>query len=210
MPEALIWGASGGMGSALVRLLKANDWRIFAAARNETRIGPEADLTYRFDARAPHTIESIPVMIAPESDGLDLVAYTAGNLLAGTLDKLTPQEWLDVFDANTNGALWAARASLPLLKPGGHVFFIGAYINHLILPKMGAYAAAKAALEPMVSVLQKENRKQKFTLVRPGAVNTPFWANAPFSMPKDAKAPEVVAQAILARWQSGESGDLNL
>ncbi len=210
MLEALIWGASGGIGSALVTHLKARDWTIFAAARDESRIPPAADFTCRFDADAPHTIASIPAMIAPQSDGLDLMVYAAGALRSGLLDQTDAETFALVMNSNVTGAHLAAQASLPLMKPGGHLVFIGAYIEHLLLPRMGAYAAAKAALAPLVTVLQKENRKLKFTLLRPGPVDTPFWEHAPFKLPKDARTPQMIAETILARYESGESGELNL
>lgn len=211
MPEALIWGASGGMGQALVSYLKAQGWLVFAAARDERRIPAIADHTYRFKASAPHTIASIAPMIAPLSEGLDLMVYAVGTLRAAVLDDFTEEAWNAVFDSNFHGAQRATQASLPLMKKGAHLVFIGAYVDHLILPKMGAYAAAKAALEPWVSVLRKEQRNVKITLLRPGPVDTPFWANAPFRVPKDARSPEVVAEAIYQRWQSDSSGgDLNL
>jgi NAD(P)-dependent dehydrogenase (short-subunit alcohol dehydrogenase family) len=75
---------------------------------------------------------------------------------------------------------------------------------------MGAYAVAKAAIEPLVAVLRKENRKMRFTIVRPGAVDTDLWNNAPFKKPADVKTPQSVARAILDHYQSGEAGDLNL
>ena len=62
----------------------------------------------------------------------------------------------------------------------------------------------------MVDVMQKENRKVNFTLVRPGAVATDFWDNAPFKMPATAKLPEVVAQAIIEQYENGQHGDLEL
>ena len=75
---------------------------------------------------------------------------------------------------------------------------------------MGAYAAAKAGLEQVVNVLQKENPKVNLTLVKHGAVATRFWENAPFRMPSNTKSPEAVAQAILEWNQAGKRGILAL
>jgi NAD(P)-dependent dehydrogenase (short-subunit alcohol dehydrogenase family) len=210
MPEALIWGASGGIGSALVSTLKGHGWRVFAAARDETRIPAEADQTYQFEASAPQTISGIPPLIAPESDGLDLVVYAAGALRSRLLDRMPPDEGRLVLESNFTGAWLAAQSSIPLMKENSLMVFMGAYIDHLILPKMGLYAAAKAALDPLVAVLAKENRKLRFSIVRPGPVDTPFWEQAPFKLPKDAKPPSIVAEAIYAHWLSGQGGDLNL
>lgn len=209
MPEGLIWGASGGIGSALVTLLKEKGWRVFAAARDESRV-PRCDLVCPFDAASDYSFREAAMKIAYESSGIDLVVYAAGGLVAAPVADITRDGWNAVIESNLSGAVRAAQVSVPLMKEGGHLMFIGAYIDHLILPKFAAYAAAKAGLEPLIGILAKEHRKHKFTVVHPGAVATPFWNNAPFSPPKNAKQPIVVAEAILARWESGETGKLDL
>ncbi len=40
MPDALIWGASGGMGRALTEKLISRSWRVFAAARDTSGLPP--------------------------------------------------------------------------------------------------------------------------------------------------------------------------
>ena len=123
---------------------------------------------------------------------------------------MSPNAWSAVIDSNLNGAFLAISQTIHLIKDGGQATFIGAYIEHLILPKMGAYAVAKAGLEPMINVLQKENRKINFTLVKPGAVATDFWKSVPFRMPADAKSPDLVAQAIITQFKNGQRGILSL
>jgi NAD(P)-dependent dehydrogenase (short-subunit alcohol dehydrogenase family) len=210
MPEALIWGASGGMGAALVRLLKAEGWQVFAAARDEWRIPPEADHTFAFDALQPQSVHSIPMQITTHSDGLDLVVYAAGAMSAATVEQMPAEAWARVIGVNLTGAYLTTQAILPLMKPDGHIMFIGAYIDHVTLPRMAAYAAAKAGLESLVKVMHKENRKLKFTLVHPGPVDTPFWKEVPFSLPKNARPPEAIAGAMLVRYHAGESGPLDM
>lgn len=210
MSDVLIWGASGGIGQALVRRFKREGWRVFAAARSTDQIPGEADFTYRFEAADPTTIEATELLVAHDTPGLDLVIYAAGNLRPDLLKKTGHGAWLAVIDSNLTGAFLAASKSLYILNDGGHMMFIGAYVDHVTLPKMAAYAAAKAGLETMVHVLRKENRKHKFSVVRPGAVDTPFWENAPFKKPADAKAPDTIAKAMLAHYQRGENDDLNL
>ncbi len=210
MPTALVWGASGGIGSALVDLLKARDWTVYAAARHEERIPDVADETYSFDAGDVQSIEAVCRFVAQETESLDLVVYTAGANVQGALQKLTTAEWQAVMDANLNGVQYSAAASLDLLAKGGHFIAVGAKVEVLTLPRMGAYAAAKAALQPLIAILQKENRKYNFSLIRPPAVNTAFWENVPFKMPDYALPPQQVAEAILARYESGENGQLDI
>ena len=210
MADALIWGASGGMGRALVEKLNDDGWRVFAAARDPERIPDGVYRRYRFDAVDRPALKDIALDLAHESPGIDLWVYAVGELRAELLRKMSDGAWADVVDSNLVGAFMAINQTVHLLNDGAQATFMGAYLDHLILPKMGAYAAAKAGLETRVSVLQKEHRKVNVTLVKPGAVDTPFWQNAPFNMPADAKSPETVADAILERYRQGERGVLAL
>jgi NADP-dependent 3-hydroxy acid dehydrogenase YdfG len=210
MPEALIWGASGSIGSALVRTLKTRGWAVYGAARDELRIPPEADGAVSFDAGDPFSITAAASAIAGQANLLDLVVYAAGGARLATVEELDDAAWAHMLTINLTGAARAARASLPLLREGGHVMFIGAYVDKISFPRFAAYAAAKAGLEPLTAVLTREQRKLKFTLVRPPAVAGRFWDGLPIPLPKNALTPEAVAEAIAGRWERGESGMLDL
>jgi NAD(P)-dependent dehydrogenase (short-subunit alcohol dehydrogenase family) len=210
MNEALIWGASGGIGSALATLLKTHGWHVFGAARNENRIPPGMDRSYSFDAADPFSYDNVAMGVAQASSGLDLAVYAAGTMSASTAEAFDAVAWRQVMDANLNGAWLAAKASVNLLKEGGHFMVIGAHVDKISLPRFSAYAAAKAGLEPLVTILAKEQRKLKFTLVRPGAVDTPFWGNVPFKLPAGAASPAAIAEALLARYDSGQAGVLDV
>lgn len=210
MPEALIWGASGGIGGALVRRLKADGWRVFAAARDESRIPSNADVSLHFHASQEYTFREVAMRVGMESSGLDLMVYAAGGMVGARVDEISVGDWTATFDSNLTGALRMVQASQPLLRDDAHVVFIGAYLDHLVLPKFAAYAAAKAGLEALVNILAKEDRRRRYTLVRPGAVDTAFWTTAPIRLPKTAKTPEAVAEAIVERAKSTSGGVLDL
>lgn len=211
MPDALIWGASGGIGGAVVRHFKEAGWRVFAAARHEENIPPEADFTYHFDATDPQSADQVALLVSQEiEETLDLIVYAAGGVVSGKLDRLDADAWTQSSAANLDGAVRAANASLNLLSKHGHMVFIGAYVEKITLPKMGAYATAKAGLQTMVEILRKENRRRKITLVRPPAVDTPFWENVPFSLPDSAITPDAVASAIVEHVNADKDGMLDL
>jgi len=210
MPTAFIWGASGGIGSATVKHLKANGWTVYGAARNADAIPAEADDTYTFDAADPESYKETALLLAQQGTELDLVVYAAGGIQAGTLEKLGAETWGQVMDANLHGAYLGVQSLLHLVRKGGHLMVIGAYVNKITLPKFGAYTSAKAALEPMMTIFSKENRRKHFTLVRPPAVDSPFWENVPFNLPDGALAPEDVARAVLQHYETDEDGLLDL
>ncbi len=107
-------------------------------------------------------------------------------------------------------AVGESNVRLPWAKDSRLPVYIGAYSENLRLPGLSAYAAAKAGLEAFVTALGKEERRRRVTLVRPGAVNTPFWQKMPVRMPRSAAAPEEIAAKILAAHESGQSGALDL
>lgn len=210
MADALIWGASGGIGAALVTTLHDAGWRVLAAARDVASVPAQASIVCPFDAADPASFKEAALLLAHETQAVDLVVYAAGDLRAELVKKASPADWNAVLDSNLTGAFLAASHSLYLLSDGGLMAFMGAYVDHVTLPKMAAYAAAKAGLQTLVDVMRKENRRQRFAVVRPGAVDTSFWESAPFKLPSDAKSPQAVARAILDHFHSGQNTDLNL
>jgi 3-oxoacyl-[acyl-carrier protein] reductase len=209
MADALIWGASGGIGRALTTQLASAGWRVFGAARDESRVPDSAFWRGAFDANDDHSFDAATYAIGLEAEDLRLVVYAAGVMLATSLESVSSADWQRMHDVNLRGALRAVQASLPLLADGGQIVVIGAKVDKLALPKFGAYAAAKAGLEPLLAVLAKEHRRLKFTLVRPGAVDTPFWDNVPFKLPAGAESADTVATAILAHVEAGQGGILD-
>jgi NAD(P)-dependent dehydrogenase (short-subunit alcohol dehydrogenase family) len=210
MADALIWGASGGIGGALAQLLKVRGWRVFAAARQESKIPPGMDATFGFVANDPFSFDAVAMAVAQQADDLALVVYAAGAMQAKTIADSSPDDWRSVMDVNLNGAYLAAKASIHLLRDGGHFIVVGAKVDTITLPRFAAYAAAKAALEPMMMVMAKEHRKLKFAVVRPGAVDTPFWGNVPFKLPPNAATAASIAEAIVKTHESGGVGVIDL
>ncbi len=210
MSTVFIWGASGGIGRALVNTFAGEGWAVHGAARNMGAMPEGVSERYTFEAGKAGSYKEIALLLAQDAVELDLVIYAAGGMHTAKLEDLGAASWGQVLDANLNGAYLGVQSLLHLVPKGGHVMVIGAYVNKITLPKFGAYTTAKAALEPMMTIFQKENRRKNFTLVRPPAVDTAFWEQVPFNLPDGALAPEQVARAILDHYKAGESGTLDL
>ena len=166
--------------------------------------GPEPD--YRWQELSAEL-----VALARElTDQFDLWIYAAGDIEASKVADALPDSWQRILDANLVGAYLAVHYSLPLLAPDAHLMFLGGISERLRLPRLSAYATAKAGLEAFVEVLGKEERKRHVTLVRPAAVDTPLWDKVPFKLPPGALDPDEVAERILAAYDEGHRGVLNL
>ncbi|ABU58191.1 SDR family NAD(P)-dependent oxidoreductase [Roseiflexus castenholzii] len=211
MQTALIWGAAGGIGRALIEILSKNGWRVLGIARDATALSGTAAEVYSADLARDADMAAAALWAAQQSDGVvHLWVYAAGDMLGKPLADTTPAEWDRILSANVTGAHLAVTHSLALVPAGGHLVFIGAYVDRIMLPKLGAYAASKAALDAYVTVLGKEVRDRRITNVRVGAVDTPLWRKAPFRLPKGAHTPADVAAAVLRAHTEGHRGNLDL
>lgn len=211
MHTALIWGAAGGIGRALVDTLSRSGWRVLGIARDAAALGDAPVEAYSADVTRDADVAAAALWAAQQSDStVHLWVYAVGDMLGKPLVDTTGSEWDRIMSANVTGAHLAVSHSLALVPSGGHLVFIGAYVDRIMLPKLGAYAASKAALDAYVTVLGKEVRDRRITNVRVGAVDTPLWRKAPFRLPKGALAPADVAAAVLRAYTEGHKGNLDV
>lgn len=210
MKTAMIMGAAGGIGRASLSLLGESGFQVIAVARDASLLDGTGAILLEGDLVNPSDVERVALEVGQVVDEVNLWVYAAGDIQAGKADEMPLDDWTRVFNANMLGAHLSLNACLPILAPDAHLFFIGAYVDRLILPGLSAYTAAKAALESYTAVLEKELRGKRVTLVRPAAVNTDFWRKVPFNMPSTAIPPDEVANRILSAYEQGLSGLLDL
>lgn len=207
---AIVWGAGGGIGRALVQQLNADGWTTIAIARHAADVGEGAAHVFEADVADPQQVQKAIFAAAMETDTVDLWIYAVGDIVAANVAELDAAGWARILSANLSGAFLATHYSLPLLAENACLVYIGAVSERLRLPGLSAYAAAKAGLEAFGDALRKEERKKQVLIVRPGAVATPFWDKVPMRMPTNAPSAEKVAARILEACQNGEKGMLDL
>ena len=207
---AMIWGANGGIGRSLGKKLTADGWRVVALARHRNNVEGLTANIIAADVSDPYEVELAVTTASQLIDEVDLWVYAAGDIVTEKVDRLEPEQWSRVLNANLTGAFLTTHYSLPLLADAAHLFYLGAVSERLRLPGFSAYAAAKAGLEAFVGALGKEQRKHRVTVVRPGAVDTAFWEKVPMRLPGNALRPEDVASRIVEAYQTGHKGSLDI
>lgn len=207
MKTAMVWGANGGIGKAVAGLLQKEGWVVVAFSRHPAGDSPR-DISA--DTGDPAGVQQAVMAAAMEVEAVNLFVYAVGDIQVAPVNKTNPDGWFRQMNANLTGAFLATQSSLPLLAPDAHLFYLGAISERLQLPGFAPYVAAKAGLEAFAAALAKEERQRRVTVVRPGAVDTPFWEKVPMRLPKNAASPEKVAQRILAAYADGHSGRLDL
>lgn len=211
MKTMMIWGAAGGIGQALLSIVqKQDDWTAVALSRHSYQLEELADFSFDADVADDHSVQNGVLATSYEVEQVDWWVYAAGDITAQKVDEMKPDKWEQILEANLTGAYRALHHSLPLLAPKAHIMFLGAVSERLKLPGLSAYVTAKMGLEAFAETLRKEQRQRNVTVVRPGAVDTPFWEKVPMRLPKDAASPQKVAQKMLEAYKSGHSGQLDL
>lgn len=210
MKTAMVLGASGGIGQAISSKLVQEGFQVIGIGRDISKLNGNLTHAVRCNFSSPSSFEEMAIEIAQMVEEVNLWIYAAGEIQFRQTSQRGTDDWRRILDANLNGVHYSVNASLPLLAKDAHLFFIGAYADRLILPGLAAYAASKAALETYTAILDIELRDKKVVLVRPAAVDTPFWMNVPFKLPGNAITAENVADRILMAYERGLSGLLDL
>jgi 3-oxoacyl-[acyl-carrier protein] reductase len=209
MKTALVFGAAGGIGRAVVQTFSQRDLRVLGVARDEARVEGAAAATSA-DLSRESDVAAACLWAAQQGGPVDALVFAAGGMFSAPLATTSTDDLTRVFADNVFSAQLVLRHAAPLLHEGSHRVLLGAYPDKLFFPKLGAYAMAKAAFDAWARVLLKEERGVKTTLLRLPAVDTPFWKKAPFPLPKGALTATAVAEAVHAVVLEGKTGVVDL
>lgn len=210
MQTALVWGAGGGIGRALVARLRDAGWRVAAVSRHPRDLEMLTPHVFQGDPADEFSVQQTAMAVAQEFEQIDLWIYAAGDIMAAKSAETDAADWMRILDANLNGAVLSTIHTLPLLAPDAQILYLGAVHERLRLPQYGAYATAKAGLEAFAAVLGKEERKRHVAVVRPAAVDTPLWEKVPLRLPAGALSADALAEKLLALAAEGVDGVVDI
>lgn len=194
-----VFGASGGIGSALCELLADSDrvTRIYAGARSAVTLKHEKISSFAFDLCDEQSVASAVHDIGNEGP-LDLVIVATGVLQTDELRPerswrtLDPKHLASVLAINAIGPALIAKHTLPLLRYSSRSVFaaLSAKVGSIEDNRLGGwhgYRASKAALNQLVRnfaiELERKNPQAVAVALHPGTVDTalskPFQRNLP-------------------------------
>lgn len=179
--RVLVIGATGGIGSALVRRLVASGGKVFLAGRDATRLetlATELGMPWgTVEATDPDAIDGVADRAVAELGGLDGLANCAGSILLKPAHLTSAADWQATIATNLTSAFGCVRAGGRLMKgEGGSVVLVSSAAARVGLANHEAIAAAKAGIIGLVLSAAATYAKQKvrFNAVAPGLVRTPL------------------------------------
>ncbi|MBP2436524.1 SDR family oxidoreductase [Microbacterium amylolyticum] len=200
-PIAVVTGATGGMGTDIVRDL-ARTHRVIAIGRNEQALAALSAIpsveTRQIDLQKTARFAEIGAGI----DRIDVLVHAAAIGDHVSVENATEEVWLDALTTNVVAPALLTRALLPQLRAAeGTVVFIGSGAGTKPVPGSAVYTASKHALRALADVLRIDEEQHRIRVVTlaPGQTDTPMLrrgASGNHYTPERYIQPSTVAETV--------------
>ena len=193
--DALVTGASTGIGRAAVKVLTGRGWRVFAGVRKPADAASlrqefgDKVVPLLFDVTDPEAVRAAAADIRAKLSGQTLkgLVNNAGMAIGGPLALEPLDDIRRVFEVNLFGAIAVSQAMIPLLGADakltgdpGRIVNITSAGGRVAAPFLGDYVMSKHALEAFSDSLRRELMIYGIDVIAigPGHVATPIWDKA--------------------------------
>ena len=173
---ALVTGAAGGIGAAVVRALRAEGCRVAVADRDTSAVEAEAHLDGNLleagyaDGLAPAAARAL--------GRLDIVVNNAGVITRGTVTETGDDDWDLSVGVNVQAPFRISRAAIPIMagQGGGAIVNVASCWGLRPGPGHAVYCMTKAAIASLTQCMGMDHAHQgiRINAVAPNEVNTPM------------------------------------
>ncbi len=216
MKNALITGASRGLGLALARQLAQNEWGLIVDARGKKALDQvHQELSTQTKVIAiPGDVTSEPhrkklAKAADELGGLDALINNASFLGPSPQPQLLeyPLDVLEqVYETNIIAPLALIQALHPALKLDACIMNITSDAGVEAYGGWGGYGSSKAALEHLSHIFAEENPSLRVYWVDPGDMQTQMQQEAfPDEDISDRPLPEELVPGLISLIEGNQS-----
>ena len=188
--HVLITGASGGLGSALVKLLADSGARLVITSRSEKALNElisklprkKNALAITADLSRPGEASRLAHQAILALGRIDVLVNNAGVGYFALMEEATEENIRHLFEVNTISPLVLIKTLLPEMQKrgSGRVVNILSCAGRVPIPTVGVYGGSKSALAVMTNTLRLELEPKGIDVVNiyPGTVATAFEEHA--------------------------------
>jgi cyclic-di-GMP-binding biofilm dispersal mediator protein len=181
--RVLVIGASGGLGCSLVDQFLARGAHVIGVGR---RAASDDRLERYVQADVTRPDGQAIVVDAIKGDGIDVVVLASGVVGFTQHDLMALDDIANMITTNLVAPLQLMTLLSPLIHQGGNVTVVSGAVVDMPTLGMSTYTASKAGLSGFASVLRRELRTRKISVleVRPphtetGLASHPVFGSAP-------------------------------
>lgn len=179
----IVFGAYGGVGSALCHRLAKKGASLLLAGRDEVRLAGLASeigaQTFALDATNLRQVEACVKQAVELFGQLDGVANCVGSLLLKPAHLTSEEEWDTTIATNLKSAFAVVRAAaITMAQRGGSIVLVSTAAARIGLPNHEAISAAKAGIEGLALAASASYASKgiRVNCVAPGMTRTPLTA----------------------------------
>ncbi|MET2831187.1 SDR family NAD(P)-dependent oxidoreductase [Mesorhizobium shangrilense] len=173
---ALVTGAAGGIGGAIVRRLRSEGVRVAVADRDVTGIDAETHLPG--DLLEASYADELPRAAFDSLGSLDIVINNAGVITRGSVTNTTDADWALSLGVNVEAPFRVCRAAIPIMadRGGGAIVNVSSCWGVRPGPNHAVYCMTKAAIASLTQCMGMDHAHQNIRInaVCPNEVNTPM------------------------------------
>lgn len=210
MAHYLVFGASGGIGQSVIRLLHQQGHQLVGVGRVQEKLHPllhERNVVGLVaDATKPEEVAHVVQQAEAQMGGLDGVVNCIGSLLLKPAHLTTPEDWYLTLRQNLDTSFFILKtAARTMLRQGGAIVLVSSSVSQHGLQNHEAIAAAKAGINGLVrsAAATYAKRGVRVNAVAPGLVRTPMTQHLTAT-----EAAEKSSAALHALGRIGEPDDV--
>lgn len=202
--NAIVTGASSGIGRATARAIAASGGRVAITGRSEGRLSGLASelgkdtLCLPADVSNPDSVEALVRDAIAELGNVDILVANAGVYEDGKVSEGNPDRWDQLIATNISSVFRIVRATLPHMQDqgSGDIVITNSIAGHQVFEIEPVYSASKHAVGAFARGLRQQLRQNdiRVSCVSPGTVATALWG-----MQEEATMTERVRMGLALR-----------
>lgn len=186
--NAIITGATKGIGKAIAVKLAENGYNLAICSRNNRELENFTDalnytgvkiLALQADCSVKKEVYAFCEQVKEQMGPIDVLVNNAGTYLPGSLLDESDDMLQKQLDLNLNAAYYLSKYFGKMMRErmSGHIFNICSIASKAVVENGGSYSVTKSALLSLNDVLRAELSKYnvKVTAILPGSTLTSSW-----------------------------------